>query len=86
MEVVVYGSLRSATGSKTVAVDPEERPVAGVVEALCAAYPSAERHLRDDDGDLRPSVRVAVDGETAGLDADCPPDAAVQLFPAMRGG
>ena len=83
---VVYGSLRSATGSKTVAVDPEERTVVGVVEALCAAYPSAERHLRDDDGDLRPSVRVAVDGETAGLDADCPPGAEVQLFAAMRGG
>ena len=83
---VVYGSLRSTTGSKTVAVDLEERPVAGVVEAFRAAYPSAERHLRDDGGDLRPSVRVAVDGETAGLDADCPPDAEVRLFPAVRGG
>ena len=44
------------------------------------------RHLRDDDGDLRPSVRVAVDGETTGPDADRPPDAEVQLFAAMRGG
>ena len=86
MEIVVYGSLGSATGPKTVAVNPEGRSVAGVVEALRTAYLSAERHLRDDDGDLRPSVRVAVDGETAELDADCPPDAAVQLFPAMRGG
>ncbi len=86
MEVVVYGPLRSATGSKTVEVDPGERTVAGVLEAFCAAYPRAERHLRDDDGELRPSVRVAVDGETAGMDADCPPDAEVKLFPAMRGG
>ena len=82
---VVYGSLRSATGSKTVAVDLEERPVAGVVEAFRAAYPSAERHLRDD-GDLRPSIRAAVDGETAGPDADRLPDAEVQLFAAMCGG
>ena len=86
MEIVVYGPLRSATGSKAVAVDPEGRTVTGVVEALRAAYPSAERHLRDDGGDLRPSVRVAVDGETAGLGADCPPDAEVRLFPAVRGG
>ena len=85
MEIVVYGPLRSATGSKTVAVGLEERTVAGVVEALRAAYPSAERHLRDD-GDLQPSVRVAVDGETTEPDADRPPDAEVQLFPAMRGG
>ena len=83
---VVYGSLRSATGSKTVAVDPEERPVAGVVEAFRAAYPSSERHLRVDGGDLRPSVRAAVDGETAGPDADRLPDAEVQLFAAMCGG
>ena len=84
MEIVVYGSLGSATGSKTVAVDPEGRTVTGVVEALRAASPSAERHLRDG-GDLRSSVRVAVDGETAELDADCSPDAAVQRFPAVRG-
>jgi molybdopterin converting factor small subunit len=83
---IIYGPLRSATGSKTVAVDLEERPVAGVVEAFRAAYPSAERHLRVDGGDLRPSVRVAVDGETAGPDADRLPDAEVQLFAAMCGG
>ena len=82
---IIYGPLRSATGSKTVAVDPEERPVAGVVEAFRAAYQSAERHLRDG-GDLRPSVRVAVDGETAGPDADRLPNAEVQLFAAVRGG
>ena len=44
------------------------------------------RHLRNGGGDLRPSVRVAVDGETAGLDADRLPDAEVQLFAAMCGG
>ena len=82
---IIYGPLRSATGSKTVTVDPEERPIAGVVEALRVAYPSAERYLRDG-GDLRPSVRVAVDGETAGPDADRLPDAEVQLFAAMCGG
>ena len=86
MELTVYGPLRSATGAKRVRVDPDDGTVHGVVEAFVAAYPRAESHLVDDDGELRPSVRVTVDGERASLDDDCPPDAEVALFPAMRGG
>ncbi|WP_254832607.1 ubiquitin-like small modifier protein 1 [Haloglomus salinum] len=86
MEVVVYGSLRSATGSKEVTLSPTEQTVAGVIEALCDAYPRAESHLVDDEDALRPSVRVAVDGETADMDRSCPPDAKIEIFPAMRGG
>jgi molybdopterin synthase sulfur carrier subunit len=86
MEVVVYGPLRSATGSKAVALSPADRTVAGVIEAFCDAYPRAESQLFDDAGELRPSVRVALDGETVEQDATCPPDATVQIFPAMRGG
>lgn len=86
MELTVYGPLRSATGGKRVSVDPTERTVRAVVRAFVDAYPRAESHLVDDAGDLRPSVRVTVDGERAALDADCPPDAEVALFPAMRGG
>jgi molybdopterin synthase sulfur carrier subunit len=86
MEVVVYGPLRSATGSKEVTLSPTEPTVAGVIEALCDAYPRAESHLVDDEDALRPSVRVALDGETAEQDATCSPDAKVEIFPAMRGG
>lgn len=86
MELTVYGPLRSATGEKRVSVDPEGGTVRAVVEAFVAAYPRAETHLVDDEGTLRPSVRVTVDGERAALDDDCPPDADVALFPAMRGG
>lgn len=86
MEVVVYGPLRSATGSKEITLSPADRTVTGVIEALCEAYPRAESHLYDDDGHLRPSVRVAVDGETAEEDATCPEDAEIEVFPAMRGG
>ena len=32
------------------------------------------------------TATVTVDGERAVLDDDCPPDAAVAVFPAMRGG
>ena len=86
MELTVYGPLRSATGGKRVTVDPEGATVRAVVEAVVAAYPRAESHLVDCDGRLRPSVRVTVDGERVGLDDDCPSDAEVALFPAMRGG
>jgi molybdopterin converting factor small subunit len=86
MELTVYGPLRSATGEKRVRVDPDGETVRAVVEAFVDAYPRAESHLVDPDGALRPSVRVTVDGERAGVDDDCPPDAEVALFPAMRGG
>ena len=86
MDVTVYGPLRSATGEKRIAVDPDGTTVAAVIDAVVAAYPRAASHLVDDAGALRPSVRVTVDGERVDLDDDCPPDAEVALFPAMRGG
>jgi len=86
VELTVYGPLRAATGEKRVRVAPDGETVRAVVEAFVAAYPRAASHLVDEAGDLRPSVRVTVDGERASLDDDCPPDADVALFPAMRGG
>jgi molybdopterin converting factor small subunit len=86
MELTVYGPLRSVTGGKRVTVEPDGSTVAAVVEAFVAAYPRAESHLVDEGGDLRPSVRVTVDGDRAALGDDCPADAEVALFPAMRGG
>lgn len=86
MEVTVYGPLRSATGAKRVAVDPAGPTVGDVLDAVVAAHPRARTHLVDEEGTLRPSVRVTVDGERAALDDDCPPDADVAVFPAMRGG
>jgi molybdopterin converting factor small subunit len=86
MNVVVYGPLRSATGSKTVELSPADETVAGVVGALREAHPRTESHLVDEEGALRPSVRVTVDGETAAPDDPVPSDAEVGVFPAMRGG
>lgn len=86
MDVVVYGPLRAATGEKRLQLTPAERTVRGVVDALREKYPRAESHLLDDDGTLRPSVRVTVNGESAELDDTVPSDAEVAVFPAMRGG
>ena len=86
MEVTVYGPLRAATGAKTVEVGVDGDTVGAVIAAVVDAYPRAESQLVDEDGDMRPSVRVMVDGEEADRDERVPPGAAVELFPAMRGG
>ena len=83
--VTVYGPLRSATGAKVIAVDVTGGTVADVVEAVVDAYPRSRPYLYDG-GEVRPSVRVAVDGERATLDAPVPADAEVTLFPAVQGG
>lgn len=86
MDVTVYGSLRAATGAKTVEITVDGDTVGAVITAFVDAYPRAESQLVDADGELRPSVRVMVDGDNATHDQRVPSGAAVELFPAMRGG
>lgn len=86
MDVTVYGPLRSATGGKRLELAPAEQTVQGVLDALLDEHPRAESQLLDEEGALRPSVRVTVDGESAAMEDDCPADADVAIFPAMRGG
>lgn len=86
MDVTVYGQLRAATGSKTVHVGGDVESVGDALDRFLDAYPRAKSHVLDDDGAVRPSVRILLDGERVDLDSDCPPDASLQLFPAMEGG
>jgi molybdopterin converting factor small subunit len=86
MELTVYGPLRSATGAKTVQVDPEGETVRDVLAAFVESYPRAGTHLTDDEGALRPSVRVVVDERRVDLDESITDAESMQLFPAMRGG
>lgn len=86
MDVTVYGPLRSATGGKRLELAPAKQTVQGVLDALLDEHPRAESYLLDDEGVVRPSVRVTVDGESAGMGDECPTDADVAIFPAMRGG
>jgi molybdopterin converting factor small subunit len=92
MRITVYGQLRSATGEKTVEWEPTEsddggvETVADALDRFIEAYPRARRDVLDESGTVRSSVRVLVDGDRAELDDDCPPDARIQLFPAMQGG
>ncbi|WP_254766951.1 MoaD/ThiS family protein [Salinilacihabitans rarus] len=85
MELTVYGPLRAATGEKTVRVAFDGGIAADAVAAFVAAYPRARPYLYDGD-DLRPSVRVAREGERVALETPVPPDAELTLFPAVQGG
>lgn len=86
MEVVVYGPLRSATGTKRVELDFGGGTVAEALEAFVEAHPRAATHLYDDAGELAPSVRLVRDGDRVDLDEACEPTDELGLFPAMRGG
>jgi len=88
MELTVHGPLRGVTGSKTVSIstDEAEQSVTTVLERFVEQYPRAETQLFDDDGTLRGSVRVLVDGERADPDGSCPPTAELTLIPAAQGG
>ena len=86
MDVTVYGQLRAVTGEKTVHIGGDVETVDEALNRFLEAYPRAEGHVLDEAGEPRPSVRILLDGERVDLDSDCPPDASLQLFPAMEGG
>jgi MoaD family protein len=86
MELLVYGPLRAATGSKTVELQTRGDTVGDLLDELVAEYPRIASQLVDSDGDVRPSVRVVVDDERATLEQPVSETQTVKVFPAMRGG
>lgn len=86
MDVTVYGELRAATGEKTVALVADVETIGEALDRFVEAYPRARSKLFDEDDELRASVRVLCNGERVDPDAECPPEASLQLFPAMQGG
>ena len=86
MQVTVYGPLRTATGGKSVRVEADPDTVGDALDAFVEAYPRAERHLVDPDGDLRSSVRLTVAGDRAAPNDSFPTGAGLTIHPAMRGG
>lgn len=86
MKVTVYGPLRSATGDKTVPVAFDGGTVSDALAAFVDAYPRARPQVYTDDGSVRPSVRLSVDGRRVDLEAKCPPDAELSVVPAVQGG
>jgi len=86
MNVEVYGPLRTATGEKSVDLTVDGSTVSDLLDIFLDEYPRTASQLVDDDGDLRPSVRVMVDGEKATADHPVSEHDEIKIFPAMRGG
>ena len=86
MKITVFGPLRSATGQKTVEVSPVGETVRELLDRFVDEHPKTATHLFDDDGNIRPSVRVVVGEHKAAFDDPIPEGKQVKLFPAMRGG
>jgi len=72
-------------GEKEVAI--EATTVRQIIAQLEALYPGMEEALVED-GDLRPHIAVAVDGEVSvlGLVERVSPDSEVHFIPALGGG
>ena len=78
--------LREICGGERV-VEVEGRTVRQVIDALEARCPGIRARLIED-GDLRPDLAVAVDGETTQIGLLQPVGAAseVHILPALGGG
>ncbi len=88
MELTVHGPLRGVTGSKTVSISTADdgESVQAVLEQFVEQYPRARTQLFDEDGTLRGSVRVLVDGDRADPETECLPTTEMSLIPAAQGG
>ena len=86
MEFTVYGPLRDATGEKVVEVPFEGGTVDDALTTFAEEYPEVKSHLYDDGDDIRPNVRVTLEGERVDLEDDCPGDGSMTIFPAIHGG
>lgn len=83
--------LRTYTGGEaTVAVEPEEGTLSGVLAALEVRAPGIAARVLDDAGALRRFVNVYVGDEDVrfggGLDTPIADGAQVSIIPAVAGG
>lgn len=84
--VFIPAPLRHLTGGRDhVRVDGAS--VGALVDAIDATYPGFRERVVAD-GDLLPSIAVAVDGDliARGLDEPVGPDGEVHFVPALGGG
>lgn len=64
VELRFYATLRDAVGEKTVTREFDDgTDVGAALRAVAGEYESLESLLFDGDGDLRPHVTVALDGD-----------------------
>ncbi|MFQ6057274.1 MAG: ubiquitin-like small modifier protein 1 [Anaerolineae bacterium] len=91
MKVRVYATLRQIVGMKEVEVEGEAGDtVRDVLHRLIAAHPGLEGHILDDEGHLRRTVNVFVQGRSIkfreGLDTVLQESDELSIFPPVAGG
>ena len=92
MRLQVHATLRQIAGGRHVELDlPHGGTIGALLDAVFGRFPAMRPELVDGDGVLHPHVHVFVNGRDVhylegGLDAVLPPDAKVDLFPAVGGG
>ena len=77
--------LRDLTGGAG-AVDVEAANVRSLVAELEARYPRLAGRVTDERGALRPHVKIFVNGEVVGLEAEVAAADEVRILPAISGG
>ena len=92
MKVNFYATLRQITGQKTIDFElPDETTVRELIKNVIERYPTIERELLNEDGELWPHVHVFVNGRDSrylpsGSEAVLQPDDKVNIFPPVGGG
>jgi molybdopterin synthase sulfur carrier subunit len=91
MQVRIFGSLRQFVGAKAVEVElARGASVQYLLDRLIAEYPILEEKFFDEEGNLRGSINVLLNGRhiafLQGLDTAVQEDDQVALFPAVGGG
>lgn len=91
MRVRIFATLRPLVGAKEVEVEVEAGDrVRNALEKLTTGYPVLRERVLDDDGSLRSSINVLVNGRSIrfldGLNTTIQESDVLALFPPIGGG
>lgn len=76
--------LRDLVGDEQVTLPASD--VRGLVGELEARYPGLSARIRDEQGALRPHVKIFVNGENVGLEDPLQDGDEVRILPSISGG
>lgn len=91
MQIRVFGTLRQFAGAKAVEVEVEPGDtVESLLGKVMTQYPVLREKVFDEEGDLRNSIHVLVNGRSTryldGLESRVEKDDRIALFTAVGGG
>lgn len=91
MQVRIFATLRPLVGAREVEVEVRAGDtVRSVLEGLGDAYPALYERILDEDGRIKSSIHVLVNGRSVkylqGLDTAIGDGDRLSLFPAVGGG